>query len=375
MSTILNRGLSDRSHRPTRHGFRDQTFLEDDRDSLNSRPWRTATRYYFGLTAYSFSRQAGNAPKQLESTPVIREVIPQWPQGLRYTNVAGDTLKQISHDGPSTGSVVPIVCDPTALPRDGASYRVAFRGSGSALVWDLTRTTGTRSDTIARNQSDQTGSDETSPIVDGILWRVYTAPKDFNTSSRYKTRRVRSPRSSRGPSHSTRAVFRCSASLRRSFVDRPDRTKQQSPGKLTASKGWGIHTGMNSPTMSASYSYFKSRVTRRRRPVAGDHSVRWEIRFTAAGGKALDPGGTGEQAKHVVDVPFELWNIGINTPDNTADDYRLFPYIMDVDNSASFNLLTKAGTDNVTLEAGARPTPSPAVPTIHLPTGSTGYSP
>ena len=48
--------------------------------------------------------------------------------GAPLHQVVGDTLKQISHDGPSTGLVVPIVCDPTALPRDGATYRVAFRG-------------------------------------------------------------------------------------------------------------------------------------------------------------------------------------------------------------------------------------------------------
>ncbi len=51
-------------------------------------------------------------------------------------------------------------------------------------------------------------------------------------------------------------------------------------------------------------------------------------------------------------MPFELWNIGINTPTNTADDYRLFPYILDVDGNNQFNLLAKAGTDTVDLGGG-----------------------
>jgi hypothetical protein len=328
-------------------------FWRTTTDSIHSRPIANGSRYYFGVSSYSFSRNAGGAPKQLESTPVIHEVIPQWPQGLRYTNVVGDTLKQISHDGPSTGLVVPIVCDPTALPRGGATYRVIFRGAGAALVWDLTRTSGSTIDTVARSQSDQTGSDETSLIVDGILWRVYTAPRDF--------RYLLTVQNAAGPiTPFQQGAFSINSS---GFPttdgknpdganDRPDGTKQQSPGKLSASKGWGIHTGMNSPTMSTSYSYFKSRVTNAdaRWPVIIPYD--WEIRFTAAGGKALIPAAFTGKQDYIIDVPFELWNVGINTPDNTADDYRLFPYVMDVDNSRSFNLLTKAGTDTVDLGGG-----------------------
>jgi hypothetical protein len=73
----------------------------------------------------------------------------------------------------------------------------------------------------------------------------------------------------------------------------------------------------------------------------------FEIRFTAAGGKALFPSAFGSVTDLLVDVPFELWNIGINTPTNTADDYRMFPNVLDVDGSNTFNLLTKAGTDSV----------------------------
>jgi len=85
--------------------------------------------------------------------------------------------------------------------------------------------------------------------------------------------------------------------------------------------------------------------------VVSDFPYDFEIRFTAAGGKALIPSAFGGK-DYLINVPFELWNIGINTPDNTADDYRLFPNIMDEDNSASFNLLTKTGTDTLDINQG-----------------------
>ncbi len=51
----------------------------------------------------------------------------------------------------------------------------------------------------------------------------------------------------------------------------------------------------------------------------------FELRFTAAGGLAWDNWDhTGN-----VPVPFEWWNIGINTPDDPSDDYRLIPWLLD----------------------------------------------
>ena len=59
------------------------------RDSLNSRPLANGYTLLLRPDGLFFFTKSGNAPKQLESTPVIREVIPQWPQGLRYTKSWG----------------------------------------------------------------------------------------------------------------------------------------------------------------------------------------------------------------------------------------------------------------------------------------------
>ncbi len=49
----------------------------------------------------------------------------------------------------------------------------------------------------------------------------------------------------------------------------------------------------------------------------------YEIRFTRAGGKAIRLFEDGA----VIHVPFELWNIGRDTPEDPSDDVRLIPAI------------------------------------------------
>ncbi|MGH2568728.1 MAG: T9SS type A sorting domain-containing protein [Bacteroidota bacterium] len=52
----------------------------------------------------------------------------------------------------------------------------------------------------------------------------------------------------------------------------------------------------------------------------------FEIRFTTAGGQARMHYTSG----NMVYVPFELWNIGIGTPDDQTDDYRMIPFVHDM---------------------------------------------
>jgi len=60
----------------------------------------------------------------------------------------------------------------------------------------------------------------------------------------------------------------------------------------------------------------------------------WEMRFTEQGSYALK----FLQDRTIVHVPFELWCIGINTPDDPSDDYKLIPFIYDRGEDNGFNL-------------------------------------
>jgi hypothetical protein len=323
-------------------------------DAIGKRSLINGTTYYFGVSSYSFNGLPTAKPTQLESTPALKAVVPQWAEpGVRYSASAGDTLKSIVHSGPSDGQLIAQVLNPTAMKKEGATYKVVFFGTVPNQTWSIVRSWAGKVDTVAKGLTDQAATDAGAAIIDGIDFRVVGAPLDFKY---FLT--VKNAAGPIVPAEQGAFAFNTSGfPLTPTGADRPDPAKQQSPGKLTASKGWGIHTGMNSPTMSYTYTFFKSRVTQAdaRWPVIIPYD--WEIRFTATPGKALIPSAFTGIADYVIDVPFELWNIGINTPDVTTDDYRLFPYVLDVDNSVSYNLLTKAGTDTVD-NGGGGPTHS-----------------
>lgn len=59
----------------------------------------------------------------------------------------------------------------------------------------------------------------------------------------------------------------------------------------------------------------------------------YEIRFT---GTSIAYRRFQDDA--AVEVPFELWNIGIGTPDDPSDDIRMIPVLLDIDEDGTFNL-------------------------------------
>ncbi|MCB2230820.1 T9SS type A sorting domain-containing protein [bacterium] len=60
----------------------------------------------------------------------------------------------------------------------------------------------------------------------------------------------------------------------------------------------------------------------------------WEIRFTATGSEYYNWSGDGKFADR---APFEVWNIGEGTPDDTTDDRRIFFSILDDDASGGWS--------------------------------------
>jgi hypothetical protein len=71
----------------------------------------------------------------------------------------------------------------------------------------------------------------------------------------------------------------------------------------------------------------------------------FEMRFTEKGSKAWLAYTTGE----IIDVPFELWNIGSGTPDDTTDDYQMICWIYDYDGDGKYSWsgdLKDSGADN-----------------------------
>jgi hypothetical protein len=138
-------------------------------DAVGKRSLINGTTYYFGVSSYSFNGSPSAKPTQLESTPALKAVVPQWAKpGTIYAASAGDTVQVTLSGATSEGAAIPIVVDPTKIT--GHTYKVTFHNDSTAgLLWDLTDvTTGV---VRVRNQKNQSG-DENYPIVDGMLVKV-----------------------------------------------------------------------------------------------------------------------------------------------------------------------------------------------------------
>ncbi len=297
-----------------------QRYLTITQDKIRNQALHNGQEYYFAVVPYAYNPSPLLPFHALRSAVVIKTVIPQFPPpGTAYNGTPGDTLA-ISHDGPSDGNVIPIIVDPTQLTGD--TYKVTFDTSGGQTTWSvIDQTTST---TKISGVMDQSG-DEAYPIVDGIIVKVTGPQPDFKDFLEVSN--------SAGPHEPTYASFTFNGSgFPSSFppdVDRPT----PNPEGVT----WGIQTGDNG-SGSFDYEFFKSRVLR------NDDGTRlipfdYELRFTAEGGKA----NLAFTDLLNVDVPFEIWNIGVATPDDPSDDYRMIPLVLDNLEDDVFNL---DGMDN-----------------------------
>lgn len=105
--------------------------------------------------------------------------------------------------------------------------------------------------------------------------------------------------------------------LNRTGFPHPRVNAAPTPGyqQSTTNATWVIHAyGADS-----SYSSFLDRAVPRDRPMLADY----EIRFTSEGGKAYK----GFEGGGVIDVPFELWDVGDGSVLSPSEDVRLIPYV------------------------------------------------
>jgi hypothetical protein len=296
-------------------------FLKINRDYVRDiEKLYNGQEYYYAVTAYSRATVPGFLPAALESDAVVLTARPKQEYGKVFATGYGDTVAYTHPSGASDGYIVPIVVDPTAST--GHNYRVTFDATGTTYtITDVT--TGT----VKLTGTNQTGDDDYL-TVDGIQVKVLGAPENFkffivtaNANGVLATPEIG-----------------CFAFNSNGFpfwngADRPT-SAQQSNGST-----WGIHTGMTGAN-DGTLTYFNTRVT--------NGGARWplivpndfEIRFTAGPNYGLEPGAFTGGNNVLMTVPFELWYIGVNTPNDASDDYRLFPYLIDSDADGVFNLST-----------------------------------
>ncbi len=237
-------------------------------------------------------------------------LIPWSPDTLWRSAVTVEEIRGFSEN------VQAVVADPAALT--GHDYLITFFQTGEdTLLWRIEdRNTG-----VVKSDSLPLLPDEGNvihPVIDGIEYRVIKRENDFKNFVVVAN--------AAGPVEP--AEMGCIAFSDNGFpflinnlypapgTDRPDRSRQQ-----TNRSAWVFHTYMT-PENDASFVYFKSLVvpdSNWDRVASDDFEMRFTVRRNFADW-AFENGGCHP-------VPFEIWNIGLDTPDDPSDDYRMIPWI------------------------------------------------
>lgn len=273
------------------------------KDITRNLPLINGQTYFFGVSAYTKNQDPNASTQTLESVATVVTVVPEtFKPGERTQSVAGDVLP-FEHLGPSDGAVTVIVTDETVLTGD--SYQVTFRVDTTlGNVWDLQNTT--TGEMLLTGQTNQTG-DDTYILTEGFQTVVTGAPQGFKS--------FQIVANAAGPIDPPGAWGFDFQGFPTPGAANPDAANQASGQR------WAFHAGGG----GGSYSAFLGRSLR------GDNFDRvvpfdWEMRFTARGSWSSHDFTTGALEK----VPFELWNIGVGTPDDPSDDYRLIPWFLEL---------------------------------------------
>jgi hypothetical protein len=280
-------------------------------------PLVNGKEYYYGVVAEAYL--AYGAPKVFTSPATILSVTPMATPGIsNFSSAIGDTvltehLRFDSNVGLSGGDLVVLVVDPSKTT--GHEYRVVFKTDtlGNPL-WDLEDvTTG---QVVLADQTNQRG-DDAYTIVDGLMVKVFGAVNDFTSFQVVANAAgpIDPPESGAAPWQG----FPCPTDV--------DVDGYPTDGQQVGTGLWLFHTGADAASSAGGtrgpYSAF---VERSMRSDNFDWAVPydWEMRFTAGGSWAVRAFDDGLLVK----VPFELWCIGLGTPDNPADDFRLIPWFL-----------------------------------------------
>jgi len=292
-------------------------------DALNgNRPLSNWNTYWFIVTAYGYNDIG--VPKILESPMTTIEVVPQpSPEGLKAKTtyqemiaaVTPDTTFNATHTATgnlSDGQLKVIVVDPAQIT--GKDYKVTFEVVDGVLTFNVDRMDQGGATRVLSNQTNQSG-DEAYIVVDGLLIKSIGPPPSWKSFQVVANAAgpIDPPEAGAAPWYNFPVPTE---------VD-PD--GYPTDGQQANSKAlWLINVGGgNGDFDDGSGSSFTDRVAR------NDNFTRiipydYEMRFTAAGGLGIwvfEDGG-------VRSVPFELWNIGIGTPDDPSDDYRMIPGVL-----------------------------------------------
>ncbi len=242
--------------------------------------------YYYDVIAYDFQPFA--SPRSLENGIKGTAVTPR----SNATGISPAKAFDVQHTlGISDGSVTVEVADPLSVT--GHDYQVVFDDtSHSYTVWNLIDVTDGK--TVLKDQTNQSGNDDYQ-VAGGLLVKVM------------------------GPAFNIKSIVEVHNAS--GLVDPPD----------NVAYSWNsTHEFYVSSDQTNNFTRMNYR------GLIGIDD--WEIRFTATGSEYYDWNyDIGATPKWPNRCPFEAWNIGPGTVDNTTDDRRIQITTLDDDGSGDWS--------------------------------------
>ncbi|UCF65533.1 MAG: hypothetical protein JSW33_06790 [bacterium] len=306
-----------------------ERYLVVDKDYINNRALFPGNTYYYAVTAYNYNGDPQLIEDEaLESSLLILTVRTQSPPpGVRYEGQPGGEIAVDHAEGSSDGQVSITIVDPAAS--NAQDYEIFFTENTDStiapvgeILWNLRRTSGTPSVLLTNQRQVAQLTDRGGSIADGVNIKVAGPPNDWK-----KFECVANAAGPIDPPEIGCFAFNDNGfpflfnDLYPEGTDRPDGARQQTNGST-----WGLATGGTGEHRGLYTSDDGEGFLERSMRSGWDLVVPWdfEMRFTAAGGY----GNWWYENEETYRVPFELWNIGSNTPDDDSDDFRLIPFVL-----------------------------------------------
>jgi hypothetical protein len=287
------------------------------------------TTYHFGVRAYVHS-DVDAFPRVVKSATSRVSVEPR-----RSAGVAADSALAVWRDfstpdlqanvGVRDGLITADVVNPLLVT--GETYEVRFFGSecppGISMVcteFEITRADGT---VAFERSSAQLSSPRIKKFsIDGLRLHIEDVETGFANFLA-----VQNAAGPLDPPDYAAFAFNDSGFPHGELSDRPIRNYQQASSEAT----WGFHVVDGASPNSSGLVFgetsnpnsFVGVVTNGGANVQRIGASDYEIRFTNTPGQALRAFDGGD----LMLVPFELWNIGVATPDDPSDDYRMIPIV------------------------------------------------
>ncbi len=324
-------------------------------DVINGGKLRNLTEYHYKVEAYTVDNNAPNGLRVQRASTNISLTPQMIVPDITHEYDAEETIPVTHPSGVSDGIITAIVINPDSLT--GNTYQVVFYDTIGIVIdtviadpinnpldttftsidiaWHLLNvTTG---DTVLAWQTNQTGSDD-YPIVNGFQIKVAGPALGFKSFQVVAN---------------GAGVVDPPVAGAFDFRDFPTPGGTNPPDEQQVGDGhWAFHTGDNGGSSGGGtrgpYQAFLDRTFR------GDQAridrlgiYDWEMRFT---GSNSNPGVNGGYVLEAFTsgmaywAPFELWRIGIGTPDDPSDDLRLIPWIFG-DGGDSLYYMSSWGSD------------------------------